>query len=332
MKTIVMLSGGLDSSIVLALAAKNGLGPIAVHYNLPFGLYGDKENFRSSAKGITERLGVPLKEVFLGEDFIEMIKAPAHGRGKNFNPCIDCRIFNFRNAKKIMSDEGASFIMTGEVLGQRPMSQHKQALRMIEEGAGLEGLILRPLSARRLPVTIPEKEGWVGKELLLDIHGRGRKRQMELAEKLGVRDYPMPAGGCLMTDKGFSRRIKDLAGFKPDFSVEDASFLSIGRHFRISPVFKMVAGRNKGENEKLLEMARPGDIIFNIENVPGSLGVGRGEPKEEDIRLGAAIIGHYSDIDPDSEHPVLCKRHGDSGGERVTVVPASEKELSAVRI
>ena len=181
---------------------------------------------------------------------------------KNLNPCIDCKIWMLKEARREMEKEGASFVFTGEVVGQRPKSQLKNTLRLIEKQSGLEGYLLRPLSAKLLPPTIPEEKGWVKREELLDLQGRGRKRQLELAEKWGIKHFSPPAGGCLLTDPNFSRRLKDLWESEEAYNFESVELLKVGRHFRLRPSFKLVGGRNQIENEKLKECVREDDILF----------------------------------------------------------------------
>jgi tRNA U34 2-thiouridine synthase MnmA/TrmU len=199
-----------------------------------------------------------------------------------------------KKAKTRMEKLGAAFIVTGEVLGQRPMSQRRDAMRLIEKEAGLEGLILRPLSAKGLPVTIPEKEGWVDREKLLKIQGRSRKPQIELAGHYGIHDYPCPAGGCLLTDPGFAKRMKDLMVHNPDFSLNDVHLLKMGRHFRFSHGVKLIVGRNEEENQKIQTFAQEEDILLKVSSFPGPLSLLRGKLEQEDIEKGAAITAHYS--------------------------------------
>jgi tRNA U34 2-thiouridine synthase MnmA/TrmU len=198
-----------------------------------------------------------------------------------------------KKAKTYMEEAGASFIVTGEVLGQRPMSQRRDAMRLIEKEAGLGGYIVRPLSAKFLPVTIPEKEGWVNRENLLAIQGRSRKPQMELADHYGIHDYPCPAGGCLLTDPGFAKRMKDLMDHKSDFSLHDVHLLKIGRHFRLSPDLKLVVGRNEEDNRKIRAFAQEEDILLKAPHHPGPLSLLRGEPLETEIEEAASITVRY---------------------------------------
>jgi len=239
-------------------------------------------------------LGIPLKVWNVSEEYLHVVKRPKHGYGRNMNPCIDCRIFMLKKTKAYMEESGASFIVTGEVLGQRPMSQRRDAMRLIEREAGLEGFILRPLSAQVLPATVPEKEGWIDREKLLKIQGRSRKPQMELADHFGIHDYPCPAGGCLLTDPGFAKRMKDLMDHDLDFSTNDVHLLKIGRHFRFSCGVKLVVGRNEEENQKIQTFSKERDILLKVSGFPGPLSLLRGKLDEGDIEKAAAITLHYS--------------------------------------
>jgi tRNA U34 2-thiouridine synthase MnmA/TrmU len=241
-----------------------------------------------------ETLGIPLKVFNVSEDYLDVVRYPKHGYGSNMNPCIDCRIFMLRKAKAYMEESGASFIVTGEVLGQRPMSQRRDAMRLIEKEAGLEGLILRPLSAQFLQVTLPEREGWVDRNKLLNIQGRSRKPQIRLAEQYHIRDYPCPAGGCLLTDPGFGRRMKDLMDHDPEFSLNDVHLLKFGRHFRLSPKVKLVVGRNEEENQKIETFSQEGDILLKAVRYPGPLSLLRGEANRTEKERAASITARYS--------------------------------------
>jgi len=199
-----------------------------------------------------------------------------------------------KKAKAYMEESGATFIVTGEVLGQRPMSQRRDAMRLIEKEAGLEGFILRPLSAKVLPITVPEKEGWVEREKLLTLQGRSRKPQIELAGHYGIRDYPCPAGGCLLTDPGFAKRMKDLMVHNPDFSLNDVHLLKIGRHFRFSHGVKLVVGRNEEENQKIQTFAQGEDILLRVSSFPGPLSLLRGNFEQNNIQKAPALRPHNS--------------------------------------
>jgi len=221
MKAIALLSGGLDSTLAARVVIDQGIELEALNFMTVFCNCTNKGETCLASQKAVDALGIPLKVFNVSEEYLNVVKGPKHGYGRNMNPCIDCRIFMLKRAKAYMEGSGASFLVTGEVLGQRPMSQRRDAMRLIEKEGGLDGLILRPLSAKFLPPTIPEKEGWVDREKLLAIQGRSRKPQIRLAEAFGIRDYPCPAGGCLLTDPQFAKRMKDLIVHNPDFTLND---------------------------------------------------------------------------------------------------------------
>ena len=294
MKAIALLSGGLDSTLAAKVVMEQGVELEALNFMTVFCTCTNRGATCLASQKATESLGIPLKVFNVSEEYLGVVKHPKHGYGSNMNPCIDCRIFMLKKAKDYMEESGAAFIVTGEVLGQRPMSQRRDAMRLIEKEAALEGFILRPLSAKVLPVTIPERERWVDREKLLEIQGRSRKPQIGLAEHYNIRDYPCPAGGCLLTDPGFAKRMKDLMMNDPNFSLNDVHLLKIGRHFRLSRGVKLVVGRNKEENQKIQTFAREEDILLKILNFPGPLTLLRGKPDEGDTEKAAAITSHYS--------------------------------------
>ena len=293
MKAIALLSGGLDSTIAARVMMEQGVELEALNFMTVFCTCTNRGATCLASQKAVETLGIPLKVFNVSEEYLGVVKHPQHGYGRNMNPCIDCRIFMLKKAKAYMEESGAVFIVTGEVLGQRPMSQRKDAMHLIEKEAGLEGLILRPLSAKVLPTTIPEKEGWVDRERLLNISGRSRKPQIELADHYGIHDYPCPAGGCLLTDPGFAKRMKDLMVYDPQFSLNDVHLLKMGRHFRFSNGVKLVVGRNEEENQKIQTFAQGEDILLKVSSFPGPLSLLRGKLNEGDIEKAAAITVHY---------------------------------------
>ena len=240
MKAITLLSGGLDSTLASKMVMDQGVELEAVNFLTVFCTCTHRGESCLASQKAVNRLGIPLRVFNVSDEYLDVVKHPKHGYGSHMNPCIDCRIFMLKKTQAYMKEIGASFIVTGEVLGQRPMSQRRDAMRLIEKEAELDGFILRPLSAKLLPATVPEKEGWVSREKLLDIQGRSRKPQMRLADHFGIQDYPCPAGGCLLTDPGFSMRLRDLALHEPDFSLNDVHLLKTGRHFRLSPKGKLI--------------------------------------------------------------------------------------------
>jgi tRNA-uridine 2-sulfurtransferase len=332
MKAISLFSGGLDSILATKLMLEQGVDLEPLHFRLAFCCGVDPENASVDSRQTIKSLGIPLKVIDVSKEMLEIVKHPLHGYGSNMNPCIDCKIFMMRWAKERMEKIGASFLVTGEVLGERPMSQRKDAMFLIEKRADLQGLILRPLSAKLLPPTVPEKEGWVDREKLLNIQGRSRKPQIQLAAHYGIRDYPVPAGGCLLTDPGFARRIKDLLAHHPEFNLPDVYLLKSGRHFRFSPKVKLVVGRNEIENQKIENLAQPGDRIIQVAHHAGPLSLLRGEPEAGEIGRAAAITARYSKARHLMDVEVVCRKVPDEGQQTLTVCPASEEEIKRLII
>ena len=292
MKALALFSGGLDSTLAIKLIRAQGIEVIALHCITPFARY-EKEEKERLAQKLKEQLGAELKVIELGDEFLEIVKNPKFGYGKNLNPCIDCKILMLQHARQLMKAFDASFIITGEVVGQRPKSQHRDTLRLIEKGAGLEGLLLRPLSAKLLAPTVAETKGWVKRENLFDMNGRTRKPQMQLAEKLGIKDYAWPAGGCLLTVSSFCGRVKDLLEHN-DLTRDNVRLLHIGRHFRVTPFFKLVVGKDEKQNARLLDLAKPADVIFEPHELPGPTGLGRGMGDDNAKVVASEIIARYS--------------------------------------
>ena len=329
MKAIALLSGGLDSILATKLILKQGVEVEAVNFMTVF--CNDTARGRTclAAKSAADMLGVPLKVFEISKELLDMVKNPKHGYGSNMNPCIDCRIFIFKKAGEYMKETGASFIFTGEVLGERPMSQRKDTMRLIEKETALKGLIVRPLSAKLMEPSIPEKEGLVDREKFMDIKGRSRKPQIQLAKDFGIDDYPNPAGGCLLTDPGFAKRMRDLMKHKPDFALNDVNLLKIGRHFRFNPEAKFIVGRNDEENRKLSHLSKEADLHFYPEDTTGPTGIGRGIFDEGTILKAARIVARYSDGEPGQALKITCKEKNPG---RLEVLPFPEEELNELRI
>ena len=327
MKAITLLSGGLDSTLATKVIMEQGVDLEALNFVTVFCTCTHRGATCLASQKAVETLGIPLKVLNVSEEYLSVVKRPKHGYGRNMNPCIDCRIFMLKKAKAHMEESGASFIVTGEVLGQRPMSQRRDAMRLIEKEAGLEGFILRPLSAKVLPVTVPEKEGWVDREKLLKVQGRSRKPQIELAEHYGLHDYPCPAGGCLLTDPGFAKRMKDLMVHDPNFSLNDVHLLKMGRHFRFSPGAKLVVGRQEEENQKIQIFAQGEDILFKVSSFPGPLSLLRGKLDEGDIEKAAAITAHYSKAKDLRNIEVTYKGPDEDHHQSLLATPISRGEI-----
>lgn len=290
-KAIALVSGGLDSTLSVLLIRDQGIEVEALNFNHEFGCAKDKNYIIS----ISQKFNFPVRFIDLGEKFLRILRRPKFGYGKNLNPCIDCRILMLKEAKKCMEDSGASFIITGEVLNQRPLSQKMRTLELIDKEAGVSGYVLRPLSALKLKETVPEKEGIVKRDLLLGIEGRSRRTQIELAKKYGLDDFPTPSGGCLLTDPIYSMRLKELLEHEENPDIRQIRLLKIGRHFRIHPKLKAIVGRKRSENELLNIHASPGDLILHTLNFPGPTVLLVGEVEEKDIEFAAMICARYSD-------------------------------------
>ncbi len=290
-KALGLLSGGLDSILATEIILKQGIEVVAFNVKSPFCLC---KKGGCAAIDAAKQLGVPLKVVSAGDDYLRMLRKPKHGYGRNMNPCIDCRIFLMKRAKKYAKEIGADFIFTGEVLGERPMSQHFQAMCLIEKEAGLEGKVLRPLCARLLPETAPEKKGLVNRAVLLDIHGRSRKPQFKLAVEFGVKDFPCPAGGCLLTYKEYADKLRDLLQHKKHVGMSDVAVLKVGRHFRFGKN-KFIVGRNEAENNFLIARKTPNEYFFELQDIVGPITILQGPKTKKAIETACALTACYSD-------------------------------------
>ena len=269
------------------LLRRQGIQVTAIIFQTPF--FG-------STRGIAaaKQLGIPHRVEDITVDHLVMVKAPHYGYGKNMNPCIDCHAMMFGKAGELMEELGAHFLFSGEVLGQRPMSQNIKALKLVEEASGYQGLILRPLSAKLLLETDPERDGLVDRKQMLDIQGRSRKRQMQMAQDWGLSEYPAPGGGCLLTDPGFSVRLDELFDANPSADPIDVEKLKLGRHFRLPGGGKAVVGRHHKDNEDLKLLIREGDILLKQSDAPGPLTILDPDASEQDILAAAALTARYT--------------------------------------
>ncbi|WP_028320204.1 DUF814 domain-containing protein [Desulfatiglans anilini] len=314
MKALCVFSGGLDSMLAAALIRDQDIDVLALFFETPF--FGPAKAIESARS-----MGLPYKVVDIAERHFEVVKHPPHGYGGNMNPCIDCHALMFRIAGEMLPTEEASFVISGEVLGQRPMSQNRQALRVVEAESGLDGLLLRPLSAKLLPVSIPEEKGWVDRDRLEGFQGRSRKPQMALARRFHITQYPAPGGGCLLTEPVFSKRLRDLLAHSPEPAFHQIELLKLGRHFRLGSAAKIAVGRNKAENEAIEALQGPSDLILTAVNVPGPSVLLSGKPSEKDCRTAAAITLAYSDADGMAACPVHAKGAFETVMEEVPVRP-----------
>jgi len=290
-KAVLLFSGGLDSLLVSYLAKKEGIDTFALYFHTVFSHHSKKEAEKKYASQL-KNLGIPLRIIDFSFSHIKMVKKPFYGYGANLNPCIDCKIFMFNKAKEYMRKIGASFIITGEVLGERPMSQRRDVFNKIEKVTGLSGLILRPLSAKLLKQTFPEENNLIKQENLYSIAGRSRRSQFILAEKFGIKNFSTPSGGCLLTNPSFCQRLKDLLFYSPHISLCDCELLKIGRHFRLNSYTKIIVVRNKNE-ERRLKKFRKNVIRFYPYNTDGPYAIGRGRFNFPLIRKACLIISRY---------------------------------------
>jgi tRNA U34 2-thiouridine synthase MnmA/TrmU len=290
-KALALFSGGLDSSLAIKLVQEQGIEVEAITFLTPF--YSAKSGDFSLERA-AQQLGVSLTVVRLGLDYLRVIRKPKYGYGKHMNPCIDCRIYMLKKAKQYARRIGVSFIITGEVLGERPMSQNWKALRIVEEESSLKGKLLRPLSAKLLPPTEPEKAGIVDRNRLLDIRGRSRKRQLALARAYGITEYQSPSGGCLLTYKEFAAKLRDLLTHRKRVSMADLELLKVGRHFRLSDN-KIIVGRSREENEMLLRLKGRNDYFFEAQGCGSPITLLQGPKTRQAIEKAAQLTAYYSD-------------------------------------
>ncbi len=299
-KAIVLFSGGLDSLLVIELLKEQRINIIPVYFLLPFG------SRYSAIPKLKEMKTIDCTKGKLLKEYLGIIKKPKHGHGSGINPCVDCHLFMLKKAKEIMKKEKADFVCTGEVLGERPMSQHKKALMLIEEESGLKGKLLRPLSAKLLPETDAEKKGLIDRSRLLDIHGRSRKIQIELAKKYKI-SYPTPAGGCLLCEKEFAKRLKDMFSIKKDLELKDIELLKIGRHFKIKNSI-VIVGRDKKENDRIIELADKNDVLIEVKDIPSPVTTIAGKIDEDNLKKACELTIKYSDADKSGEKEIEIVR------------------------
>ncbi|HET6420030.1 MAG TPA: hypothetical protein VFG19_07730 [Geobacteraceae bacterium] len=317
-KALALLSGGLDSTLAVKVMLEQGIQVEALNFTSPFcTCTGKNAGCKSEAVRVAEEFGIPIKVMNKGIEYLELVRKPRHGYGKGLNPCIDCRIFLLRKAKEYMAECGADFVITGEVLGQRPMSQRRDTLRLIERESGLEGLLLRPLSARHFAPTVPELEGWVDRSKLPAIQGRSRKEQMQMAEELDVRNYPCPAGGCLLTELSFVSKIKDVFDHAEELKIRDFQMLKAGRHFRVGKGTKVIIGRNEADNQVLEKFLQPGESAVRWAEGSGPMGIVTGEQDDSLLEIAGKILLRYTK----AEHGGQCQIKVNRGNEekRMTV-------------
>lgn len=334
---LALFSGGLDSILAARLVASLGVRVLAVKFVTPFfdyELLADPERYQQE---VMEKYGLEVVLYDLSNNYLDLLHKPAHGFGKNFNPCIDCKILMCSRAKELMAKYGASFLISGEVLGQRPMSQRRDTLRVIERDSDNDGLLLRPLSAKLMSPTKPETEGWIDREKLLNFNGRGRSRQIELAKQYGITDFPAPAGGCILADPILSPRIAriykgDFVVKAEDITVTDVRLLLVGRQFLLPDGFWLILGRNEKENRKIEALAGDNDILLYMPDWPGPTALLRGSKQqpsdfvviEETLLKCAGLVVRYAkNIKGNDPGEVVID--GQGGRREITSQPLDDK-------
>jgi len=327
-KAIGLLSGGLDSTLAVKLMLNQGIEVIALNFVTPFCTC-TRKGCPHEGKRVAKKFGIEIKVITLGDEYIEMVRNARYGYGKNMNPCIDCRILMLKKSKEYMEKMGASFIFTGEVLGQRPMSQRKSTMILIEKESGLEGLVLRPLSAGFLEPTVPETEELVNREKLLSVRGRRRKLQMKLAEEFGVEGYRCPAGGCRLTDPQFARKIRESLRHD-ECSLRDINLLKQGRHFRLPSGSKIIVGRNQEENLIIPRFAQEEDLLMEVVGFGSPLTMLKGNYTEEEVKIAASICARYSDCDSKSAKVRIGTKS--NWKRNLLVKPLTDQYLEVFRI
>jgi len=328
---IALFSGGLDSALAILLMLKQNIKITALTFMTHFVRdLSDHSPDGFCHQPIAEKFGFEIKPIHLGQKFVDIVVNPKYGRGKNMNVCTDCRILMLREAKKFMEIVKADFVITGEVMGQRPMSQTKDKLNLVIKQAGLKGKLLRPLCAKLLPPTEPELSGIVDREQLEGISGRSRKRQLELADTFGLEGYVAPASGCLLTDAAYSARLRDLLAHTDNVTFDDLNLLKAGRHFRLDKYTKVIVGRNEQDNETLLSYRQPYHLQLEAINVGSPITLLVGNVTDENIKKAAMITARYTSAKKEAQVEVAVTR--ERGEMKVVVTPAVDEELQPLAV
>jgi len=335
-KAVALISGGLDSLLAVRVIQQQGIEVEGINFFTGFCVEGhthairkkdQKKPKRNNALWAAEQLGIKLHIIDIVDEYKDVVINPKHGYGANLNPCLDCKVFMVQKAREWMEQKGFDFIITGEVVGQRPMSQRKDTMPVVQRESGIEDRLLRPLCARNLPETLPEREGWVNRERLHDFSGRSRKPQFALAEQFGFEDYAQPAGGCcFLTDEQYSVKLSDLWQHRGEkrYDLDDIMLLKVGRHIRPADHFKVIVTREEGEGN-FLQGYRKQYISLKTTSHGGPLALIDGEVSDSDIQLAARIVARYSQGRDAEQVELELSDHGaDPRGLTVRPLPASE--------
>jgi tRNA U34 2-thiouridine synthase MnmA/TrmU len=336
-KAVALVSGGLDSMLAVKVVQEQGVHVEGVNFFTGFCVEGHTHAIRkkdrarpkrNNALWVAEQLGIKLHILDVSEPYKDVVINPRHGYGANLNPCLDCKGFMVNKAYEWMQEHGFDFLITGEVIGQRPMSQRKDTMPVVSKESGAGDLLLRPLCAKLLPETRPEREGWIQREALLDFSGRNRKPQMALAAQYGFEDYAQPAGGCcFLTDANYSSKLADLwqARGEKTYEIDDIVMLKVGRHLRPKPHFKLIIAREEGETN-FLKGYRKRYISLNTVSHSGPIALVDGEPDEDDLALAARLVARFSS-GRDAQNVTVQVRLKDGASRIVDIAPLSAAEV-----
>ena len=315
-KAIALFSGGLDSTLAMKIIIDQGIDVIACNINTGFGSTKDRY---AHMKSMCDQVGAELRIIDIQSEYLrDVLFDPKYGYGKNFNPCIDCHAKMFEVAKRIMTHEGASFLISGEVLGQRPMSQNKEALQKVLDESNCDGLLLRPMSAKLLAPTLAEQNGLVDREKLEGIAGRNRERQFALATEFGLKDFESPGGGCLLTDESFAKKMRDFLAYD-SFDIEDIVVIKYGRHMRLPENAKLVVGRNQIDNEHMKNVKSQKYLHVSVAPMAGPYALISKSATEDEKKLAAKIILTYCKTSPDETYATLF------GDEEILASPLTSR-------
>ncbi|MEW5826597.1 MAG: hypothetical protein AB1778_07160 [Candidatus Bipolaricaulota bacterium] len=329
-RAIAAFSGGLDSQLAALLVRRAGVDVTLLHVQH---LWSGGEATQVRLRAAAERLAMPLVVVDATDEHLDVVRHPKHGYGVGVNPCVDCHVFMLRIARRVMEEEGAQFVVTGEVLGQRPKSQHYRALLDVAAESGLGDLLVRPLSANLLPETLPVRRGWLRREDLRSLQGRGREPQLTLAAEFGLRDVPQSAGGCLLAERAYAARVRAAFGRLGVDGVDRTEFerLRVGRHFRLSDRAYVVIGRDEGENARLAGLAA-GVLLLEPLDVLGPTALIEGDPSDDELRLGAALVARYADHEGRADVRFAATRGSERWEISVPPLDPTDPRIDALRV
>ncbi len=336
-KAVALISGGLDSLLAAKVMLKQGIHVEGINFYTGFCVEGHTHAIRKKDKAkpkrnnalwSAEQLGIKLHIIDVIDEYKEVLINPKHGYGANMNPCLDCKCFMVSKAREWLEENDFDFIITGEVVGQRPMSQRRDTMNVVSRESGAADILVRPLCAKNLPETLPEREGWISRDDMYDFNGRSRKPQIALASQFDFKDYAQPAGGCcFLTDEAYSKKLVDLwdARNSREYEMDDIMLLKVGRHIRPKPHFKLIIGREDGEN-RFMDGYRKQFDHFTTVSCPGPLALIDGEMQADDIELAARLVARFSK-DKNSDAVTVCLQLRDGTEKSLTVTPLRDEEI-----